>query len=57
MHPNEVADPIPFPQNTADRVYAAAAAHGFWRALLQVDRVFKLFRADFVGKASPVHFF
>ncbi|MGJ0506564.1 MAG: DUF5996 family protein, partial [Methylocystis sp.] len=29
----------------------------FWRLLLQADRVFKLFRAGFIGKASPVHFF
>ena len=29
----------------------------YWRALLQADRVFKIFRADFIGKASPVHFF
>ena len=37
--------------------YDAAAAHRFWRALVQVDRVFKLFRTGFLGKASPVHFF
>ena len=29
----------------------------FWRALVQVDRVFKVFRTGFLGKASPVHFF
>jgi hypothetical protein len=27
------------------------------RARLQADRVFKLFRTGFLGKASPVHFF
>ena len=37
--------------------YDAAAAHRFWRALVQADRVFKLFRSGFLGKASPVHFF
>ena len=37
--------------------YDAAAAHRFWRALVQADRVFKLFRTGFLGKASPVHFF
>jgi hypothetical protein len=31
--------------------------HRFWRALVQIDRVFKLFRSGFLGKASPVHFF
>ena len=28
-----------------------------WQALLQMDRVFKEFRARFIGKCSPVHFF
>src|SRR6201999_2486637 len=27
------------------------------RALLQADRVMKLFRTGFLGKSSPVHFF
>lgn len=55
--PNEVADPIPFDKDRTHAAYDAAAAHRFWRALLQVDRVFKLFRTGFLGKASPVHFF
>lgn len=55
--PNEVADPIPFDKDRTHATYDAAAAHRFWRALLQVDRVFKLFRTGFLGKASPVHFF
>jgi Family of unknown function (DUF5996) len=33
------------------------AVHAFWRALVQADRVFKLFRSGFLGKVSPVHFF
>jgi Family of unknown function (DUF5996) len=55
--PSEVADPIPFPEDTTHAVYDKAAAHRFWRALIQVDRVLKLFRSSFIGKASPVHFF
>jgi hypothetical protein len=55
--PNEVADPIPFPQDSVHCSYDAAAAHRFWRALIRVDRLFKLFRTGFLGKASPVHFF
>jgi hypothetical protein len=55
--PNEVADPIRFPDDTVHARYDAAAAHRFWRALVQADRVFKLFRTGFTGKASPVHFF
>ncbi|HTW52710.1 MAG TPA: DUF5996 family protein [Stellaceae bacterium] len=37
--------------------YDADSVHRFWRALIQADRVFKLFRSGFLGKASPVHFF
>lgn len=55
--PNEVADPIPFPQDRVHASYDADAARRFWQALVQVDRVFKLFRSGFLGKASPVHVF
>ena len=55
--PNEFPNPIRFPEDELHRSYDAAAAHRFWRALVQVDRVFKLFRTGFLGKASPVHFF
>ena len=46
-----------FPKTTAHAAYDAAAATAFWRALVRVDRVFRLFRTGFLGKASPVHFF
>ncbi|HTO81705.1 MAG TPA: DUF5996 family protein [Methylomirabilota bacterium] len=55
--PNELANPIRFSQDRTHSAYDAGAAHRFWRALVQVDRVFKLFRTGFLGKASPVHFF
>ena len=55
--PNEVPDPIRFSEDRIHATYDAAAAHRFWRALAQVDRIFKLFRSGFIGKASPVHFF
>jgi hypothetical protein len=55
--PNEVQDPIRFSQDTMHAAYDPAAAHRFWRALIQVDRVFKVFRSGFLGKSSPVHFF
>ncbi len=57
VHPNELPDPIPFPQDTTAREYDRDSAHRFWLALVQCDRVFKLFRTRFVGKCSPVHFF
>jgi hypothetical protein len=55
--PNEVGNPIRFSEDRVHRTYDADAAHRFWRVLVQVDRVFKLFRSGFLGKASPVHFF
>lgn len=55
--PNELPDPIPFSKDDRHRSYDAAAAHRFWRALLQADRIFRQFRTGFVGKVSPVHFF
>jgi hypothetical protein len=55
--PNEMVEPTPFDRDRAPRPYDRTAAHAFWRALLQVDRVFKLFRTRYLGKASPVHFF
>jgi hypothetical protein len=55
--PNEVEDAIPFAEDRTHASYDAEAVHRFWRALLQVDRVFKRFRARFIGKASPSHFF
>lgn len=55
--PNEVAEAIPFDQDTTHRAYDADYAERFWRALLQIARLSEIFRADFLGKASPVHFF
>ena len=55
--PNEVPNPIRFSQDLTHAAYDTAAAHRFWRALVQIDRIFKLFRSSFLGKASPVHFF
>jgi hypothetical protein len=55
--PVEIPDAIPFDQDHVHASYDAASVHRFWRALLQVDRLLKQFRASFVGKVSPVHFF
>ena len=55
--PNEVANPIPFAQDTTHANYDPAAAHRFWRVLVQADTIFKQFRSGFLGKVSPVHFF
>jgi hypothetical protein len=55
--PNELPNPIRFSQDQVHAAYDPEAAHRFWRALIQVDRLFKLFRTGYLGKASPVHFF
>jgi hypothetical protein len=55
--PNEIADAIPFEDDEVHRSYDPGYANRFWRVLTQADRVFKIFRARFIGKCSPVHFF
>lgn len=55
--PSELVDPIPFAEDEVHHSYDAEAVNRFWRALVQVDRVLKIFRTRFIGKASPVHFF
>jgi hypothetical protein len=54
--PNEMPDPVRFPDDHAERPYDCEAVARFHRTLLSVDRVFKQFRTGFLGKASPVHF-
>jgi hypothetical protein len=55
--PNEVPDPVPFAADTQHGSYDAEAVTRFWRALVEVDRVLKIFRTGFLGKVSPVHLF
>lgn len=55
--PNEVVNAIPFEQDYEHTAYDPDQANRFWQALLQSDRVMKQFRARFIGKCSPVHFF
>jgi hypothetical protein len=55
--PVELPDPIPFAEDRVHAAYDPAAVHTLWRALIQVDRVFKHFRGKFLGKSSPSHFF
>ncbi|MDJ0399302.1 DUF5996 family protein, partial [Rhodococcus rhodochrous] len=55
--PNEVDPAIPFAQDREHDSYDAEAAHLFWRQLVQAQRVLQVFRADFLGKVGPVHFF
>jgi hypothetical protein len=55
--PVEVPNPVPFEQNFHDSSYDGEYANRLWRILSSCDRVFNEFRAGFIGKCSPVHFF
>jgi uncharacterized protein DUF5996 len=55
--PVEIPDAIPFERDDAHAAYDPEYAQRFWRVLVQADRLFTAFRARFVGKVSPVHFF
>ncbi|MGH9524072.1 MAG: DUF5996 family protein [Terriglobales bacterium] len=55
--PVEVPDPVPFADDKLYRAYDRDAARRFWQILVSCDNVFKQFRAGFLGKCSPVHFF
>ncbi|HEV8037537.1 MAG TPA: DUF5996 family protein [Bryobacteraceae bacterium] len=55
--PDEVANPMPFAEDITHKSYDPDSVHTFWRILVSVDTVFKEFRARFIGKCSPVHFF
>lgn len=59
IHPaaSEVPELIRLDQDETHNSYDPEYANCFWRVLVQADRVFKTFRARFVGKCSPVHFF
>lgn len=55
--PNELEDATPFAKDRIHNSYDPAYATRFWSVLVQADRVLKEFRAGFIGKCSPVHFF
>ena len=54
--PVEIPNPIRFDQDRVHKSYDAEYVNRFWRALVCIDDVFKNFRARFIGKVSPVHF-
>jgi hypothetical protein len=55
--PQEVPDPILFDQDETHASYDPVYAHRLWRILRSTDIVLQEFRARFIGKSSPVHFF
>jgi len=66
IHPRLIARPfdtdrvksdIPFAQDTTHDAYDPEYVQRYWRILVGVDEIFRLFRGRFLGKCSPVHFF
>ena len=55
--PVELADAVPFTEDTDHSIYEPEIAERFWRILLIADMALTQFRGGFLGKASPVHFF
>ncbi|MGQ0589640.1 MAG: DUF5996 family protein [Sphingosinicella sp.] len=55
--PTEIEPAIPFAEDKETRAYDPDSAGRLHGALVQADRVFRLFRSGFLGKVSPVHFF
>jgi hypothetical protein len=48
---------IPLDHDEEHHAYDAECVQRFWRILALTDAVFTKFRAEFLGKCSPVHFF
>jgi len=55
--PNEIADAVPFVSDHTPRAYDRASAERLRDMLALIVPIFERFRAGFLGKASPVHFF
>jgi hypothetical protein len=55
--PVEIPDPIPFEEDELHAAYDGEMAQRFWRVLTIAHHLLTEFRCDFLGKASPVHFF
>jgi hypothetical protein len=55
--PVEVVEAIRFEDDRRHASYDRDAVFRFWRALVHAERVLTRFRARFIGKVSPVHFF
>jgi hypothetical protein len=55
--PDEFDDKTPFDEDQHHAAYDARQVESFRRILVNADRIFRQFRARFIGKCSPVHFF
>jgi Family of unknown function (DUF5996) len=55
--PMEIPDPVPFQEDHEHGTYDRDEVHRLWQALVQAERIMRIFACRFIGKASPVHFF
>jgi len=55
--PVEIKDAIAFDQDDFHASYDRDSVERFWRALIDMTRVFEQFQAGFLGKSSPVQFY
>ena len=55
--PNEISDATPFYDDLHHKNYEPLDAHNCFQTLVRIANVLEDFRADFIGKSSPVHFF
>jgi Family of unknown function (DUF5996) len=55
--PVEVPRPVQFKLDELHASYDPEYAHRFWQILATINPIFQTFRAGFIGKSSPVHFF
>ena len=55
--PVELANPIPFKEDTIHATYEYDQVNAFHIALLRIQEVLMEFRSGFKGKCSPIHFF
>ena len=55
--PSEIENAVPFEQDHAHAQYDREYVSRFRQTIVQSTRVMNEFRARFIGKASPVHFF
>jgi len=55
--PVEIANPIPFKEDSIHASYVEEDVKTFHQSLILIQKVFLKFRSGFKGKASPIHFF
>ncbi len=55
--PNELDPAVPFEHDTVHQSYNRVQMNHLWHAWINIHNVFTTFRAKFLGKCSPIHFF